>query len=128
MMLKTKLLLYRFFSTDFGKLMLNALSFGVKVQNLGPKKEKKCPFLVAITIDAESGYVDKDERRIWQKEKPEAFQGYYFGIRNLLSVFDKHKIRATFFLSTQCFSSEDKERALIGKENKNIIKNKHELG
>jgi len=91
MMLKTKLLLYRFFSTDFGKLLLNALSSGVKVHNLGPKKEKKFPFLVAITIDTESGYVNRDERRVWQKEEPDAFRGYYYGIRNLLYVFDKHK-------------------------------------
>src|SRR3989338_9048855 len=128
MMLKTKLLLYRFFSTDFGKLVLNALSFGVKVQNLGLKKEKKCPFLVAITVDTESGYVDKNERRVWQKEKPEAFEGYYYGIRNLLSVFDKHEIRSTFFLSTQCFSSKGKDREVINKELKNIIKDNHELG
>ena len=128
MMLKTKLLLYRFFSTDFGKLMLNALSFGVKVQNLGPKKEKKCPFLVAITVDTESGYVYSGERRVWQKEEPDAFEGYYYGVRNLLSVFDKHKIKSTFFLSTQCFSSKDKESALINKELKSLIKNNHELG
>lgn len=127
-MLKTKLLLYRFFSTDFGKLMLNALSFGVKVRNFGPKKEKKCPFLVAITVDAESGYVNRDERRVWQKEEPEAFEGYYYGIRNLLSVFDKHKIKSTFFLSTQCFSSKGKERTLINKELKSLVKNNHELG
>ncbi len=128
MTLKTKLLLYRFFSTDFGKLMLDILSFGVKVRNLGLKKEKKCPFLVAITIDTESGYVDRGERRVWQKEKPEAFEGYYCGVRNLLSVFEKHDVKGTFFLSTQCFSSKDKERILIDKELKNLIKNKHELG
>ena len=128
MMLKTKLLLYRFFSTGFGKLTLNALSFGVKVQNFGPKKEKKYPFLVTITVDTESGYTGKDERRVWQKEKPEAFEGYYYGIRNLLSVFDKHKIKSTFFLSTQCFSAKGKDKLLVDKELKNLLKNKHELG
>ncbi len=128
MVLKTKLLLYRFFSTEFGKLVLNAFSFGVKVQDLGPKKEKKHPFLVVITVDAEAGYVDKNERRVWQKENPKAFQGYYSGIRNLLSVFKKHKIEATIFLSTQCFSAQGKDRLLIDKELKNLLKNKHELG
>ena len=128
MMLKTRLLLYRLFSTSFGKLMLNMLSFGVKVRNLGPKKEKKYPFLVAITVDTESGYVGGDERRVWQKEKPDAFEGYYYGIRNLLSVFDKHKIKSTFFLSTQCFSSKGKERMSTYKEIKNLIKDNHELG
>ena len=126
--LKSKLLLYRFFSTDFGKLILSALSFGVKVQNLGLKKEKKRPFLVVVTVDTESGYVDKNERRVWQKEEPEAFQGYYFGIRNLLSVFDKHKIKSTFFLSTQCFSAKNREKGLIRNQLNSILKNKHELG
>ena len=128
LMLKAKLFLYRFLSTNPGKSILNLLSFGVKAENLGPEKEKKCHFLVAITVDTESGYVDRDERRVWQKEKPEAFQGYYLGIRNLLSVFDKYKIKSIFFLSTQCFSSKGKERKLIDKEIKNLIKNKHELG
>jgi len=128
LVLKAKLFLYRLLSTKSGKTILNLLSFGVKAENLGPEKEKKHPFLVVVTIDTESGYVDKNERRIWQKEKPEAFQGYYFGIRNLLSVFDKHKIKSTFFLSTQCFSSKGKERELISKELKNLIKYNHELG
>ena len=128
LMLKAKLFLYRFLSTKSRKAILNLLSFGVKAENLGPEKEKTHHFLVVVTIDTESGYVDKDERRIWQKEAPEAFQGYYFGIRNLLSVFDRHKIKSTFFLSTQCFSSEGKERELINKELKNLIKDNHELG
>ncbi|MEK6949728.1 MAG: polysaccharide deacetylase family protein [Nanoarchaeota archaeon] len=108
--------------------MLNALSFGVKVQNLGPKKEKKYPFLVAITVDTESGYVDGDERRAWQKEKPDAFEGYYYGIRNLLYVFDRHKIKSTFFLSTQCFSAKGNEKKLVDEQLKRIIKNRHEIG
>lgn len=128
LMLKAKLFLYRFLSTKPGKTILNLLSFGVKAENLGPEKEKKYPFFVVITVDTESGYVDKNERRVWQKEKPEAFQGYYLGISNLLSVFDKHKTKSTFFLSTQCFSSEGKERELINKELKNLIAGNHELG
>ncbi len=129
--LKIKLLLYHFFSTQFGKKILSIFSFGVKAGNLGAekgKKEKKHLFLIAITADTESGYVNKGERRAWQREKPEAFEGYYYGIRNLLSAFDNHKIKSTFFLSTQCFSAQGKERELIDKELKNLIKNKHELG
>jgi len=127
LMLKEKLFLYRLLSTNLGKTVLNLLSFGVKAE-LGPKKEKKYPFLVVITVDTEAGYVDKNERRIWQKEKPEAFQGYYFGVRNLLSVFDKHRIKSTFFLSTQCFSSEGKESGLISKELKILMNDNHEIG
>ena len=74
LMLKIKLLLYRFFFTYLGKKILTFLSFGVNVDNLGNgKNPKNKPFLIAITVDTESGYVNKDERRVWQKEKPDAF-------------------------------------------------------
>ena len=128
LMLKAKLFLYRFLSTKLGKTILNLLSFGVKAENLGPKKDKKFPFLVVVTTDTESGYVDKDERRVWQIEKPDAFEGYYYGIRNLLYVFGKYNIKTTFFLSTQCFSAQGKDKLSIDKELKNLLKNKHELG
>jgi len=127
LVLKAKLFLYRLLSTKLGKIILNLLSFGVKAENLGQEKEKKYPFFVVITIDTESGYVDKNERRIWQKEKPEAFQGCYFGVRNLLNVFKKHNIQTTFFLSTQCFAG-NKEYSRIKKQLDEITKNKHEIG
>lgn len=128
-LLRIKLLLYRFFSNPFGKIILQSLSLGIKVKNLRNKKSsQKYPFLIIITTDTESGYVDKNERRVWQKENPEAFVGYYRGIRNLIRVFDKHKIKTTFFLSTQCFSSKNKEYDKIKKELDNIIKKRHEIG
>src|SRR3989338_3300112 len=115
--LKFKLLLYMFFSTIAGKNLLRLLSSGVSVRNLGNrKKQKKHPFFVIITTDTESGYVDRNERRIWQKEKPEAFQGYYFGIRNLMQIFSKHEIKTTFLLSTQCFSGKGDEYKKIKKQ------------
>ena len=123
-----KLFLYRIFSTAFGKLLLRSLSFGVKVRIKNEKKPKKHPFLVIITADAEAGYVDKDERRIWQKENPRAFIGYYYGIRNLMDIFDKHGIKTTFFLSTQGFSSKGIEYNKIKKELNNITKKGHEIG
>lgn len=130
--LRIKLFLYRFFSTHIGMMFLRLLSLGIKVKNLGKdkkaKNQKKCPFLVAITVDTESGYVDRNERRIWQKEYPEAFKGYYYGIRNLIGVFDKHKVKATFFLSTQCFSSKGKEYRQIKKEIDGLAKKGHEIG
>ena len=127
--LKIKLFLYRFFFTSMGKLILQLLSFGVRVKNLGNRKQlKKHPFLVVVTTDTESGYVNKNERRVWQKENPEAFMGYYYGIRNLKDIFDKHCIKTTFFLSTQCFSSSGKEYKKIKNELKAIIKKGHEIG
>jgi peptidoglycan/xylan/chitin deacetylase (PgdA/CDA1 family) len=129
MKLKIKLFLYRFFSTILGKSILQLLDFGVHVKNLGYKNNvKKFPFLVVITIDSESGYTEKNQRRVWQIEKPEAFQGYYYGIRNLMKIFDQHNIKTTFFLSTQCFSAKGKTLQQIKKELKNVIKKRHEIG
>ncbi len=127
-MLNLKLVVYRLLSAKLGKNLLQFLSFGAKAKNLGNPKPKNNPFLIAITLDTESGYVLNNERRVWQREKPEAFEGFYYGIRNLLSVFDEHKVKGTFFLSTQCFSAHGKDRILIDNELKTLIRNKHELG
>jgi len=128
--LKIRLLWYWFFSSFFGRIILRFLSMGARVRNL-PNRDKlprKYPFLVIITTDTESGYVEKNQRRVWQMEKPDAFQGYYYGIRNLMEIFDKHGIKTTFFLSTQCFSSKGKDYKLIKKELNNVIKEGHEIG
>jgi len=128
-LLSIKLLLYRLFSTGFGKIILQLSSFNTNVKNLGNgKNSQKYPFLVVITTDTEAGYVDKNERRIWQKENPNAFEGYYYGIRNLMDVFSKHDIKTTFFLSTQCFSSKNNEYNKIKKKLNNLIKKGHEIG
>lgn len=125
--LKLKLFCYWLFSTV--PLFLKLLSFGVIVKNIeSKKKQKKHPFLVVITTDTESGYVDKNERRAWQKEYPRAFQGYYYGIRNLMNVFEKHRIKTTFFISTQCFSSKGQEYNKIKNQLNSIIKKNHEIG
>ncbi|MBN4049043.1 polysaccharide deacetylase family protein [archaeon AH-315-M20] len=127
--LKIKLFLYRFFTTTLGKSILQLLSFGIRVKNLGNEnKVNKFPFLVVITTDTESGYVETNQRRVWQKENPNAFEGYYYGIRNLMEVFDKHGIKTTFFLSTQCFSAEGKTFKQIKKELKSVIMKGHEIG
>jgi len=127
--LQLKLILYRFFTSSFGAPILNMASYFVKTTNLnGKNKLKKYPFIVAITIDTESGYVEKNERRVWQKENPKAFEGYYYGIKNLLEVFDKHGITSTFFLSTQCFSTKNEEKEKINLELKKLQEKNHEIG
>ena len=127
--LKIKLILYRFFKTKFGNLILRILSNFVAVDNLTNKgKQKKFPFLIAITVDTESGYVNEDERRMWQKESPSAFVGYYYGIKNLIKIFDKYNIKSTFFLSTQCFSSKGNVYKKIINDLNYISKNGNEIG
>jgi len=123
-----KLALYRFFSTYIGSNILKLLSFGVGVNGFNAKNTKKHPFLVIITIDTESGHVGKNERRKWQMENPRNYRGYYHGIRNLLGVFKKHDVKATFFLSTNCFSAKNKEYKIIKNEIAKLIKEGHELG
>jgi len=126
--LKFQLLWYRFFSSFFGRIILRILSIGVKVRNLSCKFPKKYSFLVVITTDTESGYVEKNQRRVWQMENPSAFQGYYYGIRNLMKIFDKHGIKTTFFLCTQCFSAKGKTYNQIKGELKKVVKKQHEIG
>lgn len=86
------------------------------------------PFYIIITIDSEAGYVDDTEQRLWQLNYPNLFQGFYFGIRNWLSLLDRYRIKASFLLSTQCFSAKKKEKSLIEKQIYNLILNNHELG
>lgn len=123
-----KLALYRFFSTSIGSNILKLLSFGVGVKGFNAKNTKKYPFLVIITVDTESGYVGKNERRKWQMENPRNYRGYYHGIRNLLGVFKKHDVKATFFLSTNCFSANKAEYGKIKNEIGKMMKEGHELG
>ncbi len=127
--LKIKLLAYRFFTSPFGKSILKNMSFAVTAPFLRKNtQKKKYPFHVVITIDTESGYVDKNQRRVWQGENPRNYQGYYFGIYNLRNVFRKYKIAATFFLSTNCFSAVAPEYKKIRHELNALQKDGHELG
>jgi peptidoglycan/xylan/chitin deacetylase (PgdA/CDA1 family) len=129
MKLESKLFLYRFFKTKAGRMLLKSLGVFVSVKNLFSfNKAKNHPFLVAITVDTESGYVEKNERRVWQRENPEVYIGYYCGIKNLLDIFKKHNVKATFFLSTNCFSSKGSDNIQIKKVLKDAIELGHEIG
>ena len=124
-----KLIVYRILSTKLGNFLLNLLSFGISVRNLQKDTGKKTkPFIVAITIDTESGYVDKNERRIWQRENPEAFIGFYKGIENWRNLLNKHGVKGTFFVSTQCFSAKEGEALKINNQLGLLTKESHEIG
>src|SRR3989339_819470 len=100
---KLELHAYRFLSKNKKLDSLMQKIVPVTVKNL-PKtgKPKNFPFLVAITIDTESGYVEKNERRVWQRENPKAFIGFYKGIENWRSLLNKYDAKSTFFCSSQC--------------------------
>lgn len=67
---------------------------------------------VFVTIDVEAGYLKVNNERVWMKDEPAAKQGYINGLKNYLSILDKYKVKATLFVSTQCFSlrSDDRKR------------------
>ena len=79
-----KISLYRFFCTSVGRFLLKILSPFVYVKNLRRQDKKNKPaFLIAVTVDTESGYVDDNEFRVWQYQKPNAFIGFFKGVGNL---------------------------------------------
>jgi len=123
-----KLELYDFLNGRIGKLCLKALSNFVYVKNLKKHEGKNKKFLVAITIDTESGYVNKDQSRVWQKSRPEAYIGFYKGMENWRELLNRHKVKVTFFLSTNCFSSKGKILSKITTQLKLANKDGHEIG
>ena len=121
-MKKLKIGLYNILNKPFGKKSLKLLSKSISVKNLGKNKESinenktNKKFLVSITIDTESGYVKKNNERVWQKDEPEAYIGYYKGIENWRKLLNKYNAKATFFLSTNCFSAKDDNLGKIKKQ------------
>ena len=132
-MKKLKVGLYNLLKIPFGKKSLKLLSKSIAVKNLKKNKESinnkpNKKFLISITIDTESGYVKKNNERVWQKENPEAYMGYYKGIENWGNLLNKYDAKATFFLSTNCFSAADKDLDRIMNQLKLLLKEKQEIG
>lgn len=98
----------------------------VKIKN--DKRIKNTTSKIILTIDCESGYLKQNSERVWMFQDPQAFQGYYFGINNILDLLYKYDIKATFFLSTQCFSSNGKIQKLVISTLTRLINEGHELG
>jgi len=135
---KLKIGLYNILSMSLGKRTLKSLSKSVYVKNLkrnrdklsnkNNSKTKQKKFLISITIDTESGYVKKNNERVWQKDNPEAYIGYCKGIENWRTLLNKYSAKATFFLSTNCFGAENQELNKINNQLKSLLKEKHEIG
>lgn len=126
-----KYILYTFLFTPIGSLLANVstklfIKPLVKISKNIDIKNK--PFYIILTIDTESGLTEKSEKRLWQVDNPDLFEGYYYGIKNWLKLLNKHKIKATFLLSSQCFSAKGNNRILIKKELSKLIQHCHELG
>lgn len=131
-MKKLKIWMYNVLNGTLGRKSLKLLSKSIYVKNL--KKNKKSinksnkKFLISITIDTESGYVKKNNERIWQKYNPKTYIGYYKGIENWRNLLNKYKAKATFFLSTNCFSAKDNDLNKINNQLNFLLKEKHEIG
>lgn len=124
-----KIKLYRFFNTTLGKSILKLLSGFAYAKGLPKSKAKnKLPFIISITIDTESGYIKKNEHRVWQKSEPTAYIGFYKGIENWRALLNKYKAKATFFLSTNCFNAKGEEYKKIVQQLKLLLKEGHEIG
>lgn len=128
---RLKALLYKYSSLKQFRLIEEVISRPF-LKPIIPASDKigktKKPFYIILTIDTEAGYVKRGGQRKWQVDNPDFFQGFYFGIENWLNLLDKHNIKATFMLSSQCFSAKKNERLLINRELNHLIKNNHELG
>jgi peptidoglycan/xylan/chitin deacetylase (PgdA/CDA1 family) len=124
-----KVCIYNIFNTSIGKKVLRLLRPFVCVKGLKKKGSGKArhPFLVAVTIDAEAGYVQKNEFRVWQGKKPNAFTGFHKGLERLEAVLGKHKAKSTIFLSTQCFDASGAELQKIKSVLRRMAR-KHEIG
>ena len=124
-----KLQIYKFFNTGIGKKVLRLLKPFVSVKNLrGGAKEPRHPFIVAITVDTESGYIQKNESRVWQGEKPEAFMGFYKGTENWRRLLNSYNAKSTFFLSTQCFDAKEGDLNKIKLQLRKLDEEEHEIG
>ena len=124
-----KIKAYRLFNTGLGKSILAPLSSFIYVKGLKKNtSQNKFPFIISITIDTEAGYVDKNDHRRWQKSKPYAYVGFYKGIENLRELLNKHNAKATFFLSTNCFSAKNEDYKKIIKQLRLLIREGHEIG
>ena len=129
---KLKVWLYNILNKPLGRKSLKLLSKSVYVKGLNKKNKNNFKqnkkFLIAITIDTESGYVKKNNQRVWQKDAPEEYTGYYSGIENWRNLLNKCNAKATFFLSTNCFGAKDDNLDKIKKQLKLLLKEKHEIG
>ena len=130
-----KIGLYNILNKPLGKKSLKLLSKSITVKNLKRNKEfinkskaSQKKFLISITIDTESGYVKKNNERVWQKDNPEAYIGYFKGIENWRNLLNKYNVKSTFFLSTNCFSAKDDELFKTENQLRLLLKEKHEIG
>src|SRR3989338_10677368 len=129
--------LYNILKMPLGRKALKSLSKSVYAKNIkrnnksanknNPKSKQK-KFLFSITIDTESGYVKKNNERVWQKSNPRAYICYYRGIENWRNLLNRYNAKATFFLSANCFSAKDGDLEKIKKQLKFLSKEKHEIG
>lgn len=122
-----KIMASNLFASNSFNSVLGFFAYPIIKVHSNKKQNQKSNKTVSLTIDCESGYLKNNNGRVWMFKDPFAFQGYYQGMKNLLSILEKNKIKATFFISTQCFYAEGEERSKIIDILNKIYKKKHEI-
>lgn len=124
-----KELAYRAACTPLGVAALRGLGRLVGVPELPAKPPPaRHPFDLVVTIDTEGGYVEADERRVWQGSAPDAFQGYVDGIPNILDVLARHAVKATFLVSPHGLSATGATLRAVERAFARVLAEGHEIG
>ena len=122
-------LAYRAASGRAGTLVLSRLARHVRMPfGEAARTHPRHRMLVVVTIDTEGGYVEQSERRVWQGRAPDAFQGYTYGIRNVLDVLDRHHVKGTFFVAPHGRSARGAELAAVERAILSIPRGGHDIG
>ena len=99
------------------------MPFGEVPRSASPRR-----VLVVVTVDTEGGYVERGERRVWQGSAPRAFQGYVDGIRNVLDLLDRHRVKGTFFVAPHGLSATGSTLTSVERAIATIPRGGHEIG
>ncbi|HVH41387.1 MAG TPA: polysaccharide deacetylase family protein [Labilithrix sp.] len=124
-----KELAYRAACTAPGVAAARRLGRFIDVPELPPPAQgPRHPLHLVLTIDTEGGYVEPDERRVWQGRAPLSFQGYVDGVKNLLDVLEQHRAKATFLVSPHGLSATGPTRLAVERVLARIVTDGHEVG
>ncbi len=124
-----KELAYRALSSAPGQRVVRQLGSAVRLpyETIEPSGAAGRVLLV-VTVDVEGGYVERDERRVWQGRAPTAFQGYVDGIRNVTEVLDRHGVKGTFFVAPHGRSATGPTLMAVERAIRSIAADDHALG
>ena len=79
-----KKIIYNLLASKFFNQLIKYFSYPfIRMEKFENKNLQK---KIIITLDCESGYLKNNNERVWMFQDPSAFQGYYYGIKNILDL------------------------------------------